>query len=95
MKNQASMKTSVAPSRTNKKNLLPQNSHEYDAGLLTLSEFIFAQSNDAICVQSSQIVGTSGSAVSLQWKGIVVRKAPIDGLIQKLMPTLLSARLLQ
>lgn len=95
IKNQGNMKKSCVLIRAQRKKLLSKNPDKYDARLPTLFEFIIVHCKYSFCEQFSQLVGIPGSACIFYKDGIIVRKARIDEVIQKLVTTSLGAPLNQ
>lgn len=59
-----------------------------------LAEFIKAQREDAISKQATKQIGEGGKEFSLNKDGVIIRRASIDGALQKLIPQLLQKRIL-
>lgn len=91
---------SVVPIRTQKRKLIPNNRDEYDDELPTLSTVIIAV---GIIVHrrfppfvNNQVYGLKHMAVHSTLKNVIlVRDTPIDGSMQKIVPTSLRAPLIQ
>lgn len=83
------------PSLSQPKKLQLKNPDRYDVWLPTLSEFIFALSKNLFFEQFSHPVGPLASVFNFEKSEMFVRKAVIVELVQKLVPILLTTRLVQ
>lgn len=65
-----------------------------DVELPTLDDFIPAQSRDAFCDEMKQLVGAPNFLFKRDKNGLFERQPPLDGCIQKLVPTSLRPTIL-
>lgn len=77
------------------KKRLPKKTDEHNVKLPMLSESIAAQPHDVFLKQSRQLVVVLGVPFTFDKKRFLVGKAPIHRSMQKLVSTLLQARLPQ
>lgn len=59
-----------------------------------LVELLKAQSQEGFCQQSAEVVSLSGTGFSLNKDNVSMRRAPIDGEVQKLVPKAMRQRIL-
>ena len=63
--------------------------------MITDEEFIKQQAEDEYCKEAAKSVGLPGSAFSIDKHGFLVRIAPLDGAVQKVVPASLKDRILK
>ena len=67
---------------------------ERDAASISVEEFLRAQAEDAFCRFAAEAVGTPNSKFDIDRYGFLVRKSPLDGTLQRVVPTRLRPRVL-
>ena len=67
---------------------------ERDAASISVEEFLRAQAEDAFCRFAAETVGTPNSKFDIDRYGFLVRKSPLDGTLQRVVPTRLRPRVL-
>ena len=65
-----------------------------DAASISVEEFLRAQAGDAFCRFAAKTVGTPSSKFDIDRYGFLVRKSPLDGTLQRVVPTQLRPRVL-
>ena len=74
--------------------LAEEGGEESDIVPITVEEFLQAQATDSFCQEKAKAVGDSDSQFDYDRYGLLVRKAPLDGALQRVVPKALRARLL-
>ena len=67
---------------------------ESDAASVSVEEFLCAQAEDAFCRFAAETVGTPNSKFDMDRYGFLVWKSPLDGTLQRVVPTRLRPRVL-
>ena len=65
-----------------------------DISSLSVEEFIQAQAADEFCIHADRTVGEPGSKYDVDRYGFLVRRSPLDGTLQRVVPKRLRAKVL-
>ncbi|CDF38169.1 unnamed protein product [Chondrus crispus] len=67
---------------------------ERDVSSVTVEEFLREQAEDPFCTAAAETVGNPDSRYDVERYGFVVRKSPLDGTLQRVVPKRLRAKIL-
>lgn len=90
--NNDDQRNSFVVSEAQERRRLSKRLYEHEVELPTLSALIIVQCSNMFCKQSRQMLELPGTAFLVNRNKVFLRKAPFNGLTEKLVPTSWIAR---